>query len=139
MLRDAERREKPRIERENFRRRVAAIKFTEQAGDGLDDERIGVAIEETFAGAALRNKPEFGQAAGNQVVVHAQFRRGRRAFLRLLNEERKAVLTVLQGGQLRGELKLFFREVHGAENGLIAVALRFFGFLRRTRFFGPRA
>jgi hypothetical protein len=36
-------------------------------------------------------------------------------------------------------LKLFFREVHGAENGLIAVALRFFGFLWRTRFFGPRA
>src|ERR1039458_748989 len=38
VLSDAERREKAGVVRENFGRRVAAVKVAEQAGDGFDDK-----------------------------------------------------------------------------------------------------
>ena len=107
VLRDAERREKFRVVRQDFRRRVAAVKAAEQAGDGLDDERIGVATEETFAVAKFCDEPEFGEAAGNQIFIHAQFRRKRRTGFCFLDEEREAVLSVFQRGQLRREFNLF--------------------------------
>ena len=130
VLRDAERREKFRIVRENFRRRMAAVKFAEQAGDGLDDERIGIAVEKTFFVAELADEPQFGETAGNQICFRAKFRRERRTLFRLFNEERQPVLSVFQRGQLRGEFNLFFREVHGAEIFSIRVGRRFLRFRR---------
>ena len=134
MLRDAQRREKLRIVRENFRRRVSAVKIAEQPGNGLDDERIGIAGEETLAVAKLRHKPEFGEAAGNQIFLHAQFRRERRTRLGFFKEKREPVLSVFQRRQLRGKFNLFFREVHGAEKYLISAGWWFFRCGRRRRF-----
>ena len=57
MLRNAKRNQKIGIVRQNFFGEAAAVKFTEQAGDGFDHERIRVAIEETAAIAELRHKP----------------------------------------------------------------------------------
>ena len=67
MLRDAERREKFRVVRQNLGRRVSAVKFTEQAGDGFDDERIRVAGEEALTAAKFGHKPQFGETARNQI------------------------------------------------------------------------
>ena len=94
MLRDAEWREKTWIVRENFSRCVAAVKFAEQAGDGLHDERIGIAIKETFAVAKPGNKPQFGKTAGNLIFSHAQFRHQRRTLFRSFHEKREAILAV---------------------------------------------
>src|ERR1019366_4457647 len=115
VLRDAERREKFWIVRENFRRCAAAIKIAEQAGNGLDDERIGIASEETVPGAELRHEPKFREAAGNQVYIHAKLRRKRPPLFYFFNEKGEPVLSVFQRGKLGSEFNLFFREVHGAE------------------------
>src|ERR1035441_9879495 len=69
MLGDAERRKKFRVVRQNFRRRVTAVKFAEQAGDGFDHQRIGSATERTMSGAEFRNKPKPGETAGNQICI----------------------------------------------------------------------
>ena len=134
MLRDADRREELRIVRQNFRRRVAVVKFAEQSGDGLHDERIGIAGKKTFSIAELRNEPQFGETAGNQIFGHAQFQRERRHFFGAFDEERETVLSVFQCGQLRSKFNLFFREVHGAEIFSINAGGRCFGFRRACRF-----
>ena len=132
MLGDAERRKKFRVVRQNFRRRVTAVKFAEQAGDGFDHQRIGIAIEETISVAEFRNKPKPGETAGNQICIHTKFRRERRTTFCFFNEEREPVLSIFQRGKLRDDFNLLFREVHGAEKFLISVGGRFFRF-RRTR------
>jgi hypothetical protein len=43
-----------------------------------------------------------------------------------LDEQRQAVLSAFQRGQLRSEFNLFFREAHGAENYLFSAGWRFF-------------
>lgn len=125
MLRDAKRREKTGIVRQDFRRRVAAVKLAEQTGDGLDDQRIGIAVKQTLTVAKVRDEPQFGEAAGNQIFVHAQFRREWRPLPGLVNQHRQTVLAIFKRGKLGGELNLFFREVHGAEQGSFQPA-RFF-------------
>jgi hypothetical protein len=119
---------------DNFHWLVAAVKFAEQAGDGFHDERIRVAGEKTKPVFEVRNEPQFGEAAGDQMIRRAQFRRKRRQFFRALDQERQAVLTIFQRREFGGELKLFSREVHGAEKILIDVRRRLFRF-RRTRWF----
>ena len=131
MLGDAERREKFWVVRQNFGGCLAAVKFTEQSGDGLHDERIRIANEKIFSVPALRDKPKFGEAAGNQIFLHAQFWRERRNFFGAFNEERETVLSVFQGGQFGGELLLLFREGHGAESFLFSSRWRFWAFSRR--------
>lgn len=118
MLRNAERSEKSWIMHDNFFRHLTGVKITEQAGDGLDDERIRIAAEEAFAIAELRNEPEFGEAAGNQIFLPAQFRRERWMLFGLFHQIRQPILAIFKGGELRGELNLLFREVHGAEGSL---------------------
>ena len=123
--------------RENFRRRMAAVKFAQQPGDGLDDERIGIAGEVTASVAELRRQPQFGEAAGNQVGIHTLVHCKGRTLPGLFNQMRKAVLSVLQRGEFSSELKLFFREAHGAETISINVGRWLSGF-RRTCLFLPR-
>jgi len=134
VLRDAERREKFRIVRENFGGRVAAVKVAEQAGHGFDDLRIRIAMEMTFPGAEFRDEPKSGQTAGNQICLYTVFWREARTRPGFFNEKRQPVLSVFQGGQLPGEFNLFFREVHGAEAVSIRLAGRLFGRRRNRRF-----
>ena len=56
MLRDTEWREEFWIMGENLAGRLAAVKFAEQTGHGLDDERVGVADEETLSVLKLRGQ-----------------------------------------------------------------------------------
>jgi hypothetical protein len=132
MLRDAERCEKFRVMRENFRWRVAAVKIAEQAGDSFDNKRIRIAIKATLFISGFCDEPKFGETAGNQIFFDAQFWRERRTFFCFFNEKREPILTVFQSTKLRGDFSLFFREVHGAELFLIGLAWRFFRLLRRT-------
>lgn len=137
MLCDSERREKPRIMRQNFRRRMTAIKFTKQAGDGLDHKRIRVANEKTIAGAKLRNEPQLCQTTGNEVRIRALLGAERWTLLCFLYQIGQAVLSILQRGQLCGKSSLFFREVHGAEMGSIHRFWRLCLFWRARRFVLP--
>lgn len=127
MLRDAERCEKFWIVRDNFRRRLTAVKLTEQPGNGFDDERIGIAGKETVAVAEIWKEPQFGEAAGNQIFLDAKFRSQRRLCFGFFNEECQPVLSILQRTQLPGKCNLFFREVHGAETFSVRWAGRRFG------------
>ena len=133
MLRDAKRREKFRVVRENFFRRMAAVKIAKQSGHGFHDKRIGITGEETFAIAKFGGQPQFRQTAGNQVCLHAFFRRQRWKSFCAPNEETKTILPVFERGEGGGKLKLFFRERHGAEKNLFRRWRRFRTFRWRHR------
>ena len=91
---DAEGRQKGGVVRKDFPRRLAAVKFAEQAGDGFDDERIRIAVKKTFFSADVRDEPKFSEATGNQIFFNAQFRRERGTCFDFFNEKRKPILSV---------------------------------------------
>lgn len=138
MLGDAKRRKKLRIVRQNFCGCAATIKFTEQPGDGFHHNRVGITGKETLPVANLGDKPELGQATGNQVGIGARFGRERRKVSGAFDEPGKTILPVFQGGQFGGEMLLFFREVHGAERISISLwRLLFYGRWCRRRLRSP--
>ena len=67
MLGDAQRSKKGRVMRHNLRRGVIAVKITQQSGDGLDHEGIGIAGEVAPAVVKPGVKPQFGQTAGDEI------------------------------------------------------------------------
>ena len=97
---------------------MAAIKFTEQTGDGFDDKRIGVTNEETFSIPKLRGEPKFGKTAGNQIFVRAKFRRGRRQFFGTIHKQGQTILAILERAETNCEVRLFFSKRHGAAGNL---------------------
>lgn len=118
VLCNAQRREKFWIMRENFRRRMPAVKLAEHARDGLDNQRIGITRKVTTSVVKMGNQPQPGKTSGNEIGIHALFRSQRRMGSGFFHETRETVLPLFQRGELGGQLNLFFRESHGAELGL---------------------
>ena len=116
MLGDAQGAQKSGVMRRNFRRGLVAVKITQQPGNGLDHEGIRIAGEVTPPVGKPGVKPQFGQTAGNEILLNPEFRRERRPLTGQLDQMGEPVLTIFKRRQLAGNLHLFFREVHNAEN-----------------------
>lgn len=112
---DAEGGEEIRAVAEDFGGGLAGIELAEGAGDGFDDEGIRVADEMAFAVFKLGDEPEFGQAAGDDVVGGAELGRDRRRIFGAGDEQGQAVLAAFEGGEFGDEVGLLFRKGHDME------------------------
>ena len=112
VLGDAEGGEEIRGVREDIGGGLAGVEVAEGAGNGFDDEGIGIAVEMALAVLELGNEPEFGEAAGDEVIGSAEFGGERREFFGAGDEQGETVLAVFEDGEFGDETGLFFREGH---------------------------
>jgi len=107
--------------RKDFPRRLAAVKFAEQSAYGLDDERIRVTCKDATPIPHLRHQPEFREATGKEIRIHALLGTKDRTCPGFLHQTSEAILPVCYSREFSRELHLFFREVHAAETVSINV------------------
>ena len=112
VLGDAEGGEEIRGVREDIGGGLAGVEVAEGAGNGFDDEGIGVAGEMALAVFELGNEPEFGEAAWDEVIGGAEFGGEPGKFFGAGDEQGETVLAVFEGGEFGDETGLFFREGH---------------------------
>ena len=94
VLADAEGRQKGGVVRKDFPRRLAAVKFAEQSAYGLDDERIRVTCEDATPIPHLRHQPEFREATGKEIRIHALLGTKDRTCPGFLHQTSEAILPV---------------------------------------------